>query len=269
VAVVRSTLCFLAAASIAWAQTPDTASILESARQVALNYSRNLPNFTCNEVISRYNDSGDRVAWVMLDKLTVEVSFSGQREDYKLTARNGKPTDLTLEDVAGTLTRGEFGSALLLIFQPSSGADFQWRRWETVHGRRLAEFTYRVDASKSRYTLKAGAQSVIAGYHGAVSIQPDTGAVFRWSVEAEPPAGFPMTESSVRLEYDHRKIEGVEYLLPVHAEMRTTERGLSGKQVDSLPLRARNAARRPMQHRNLVDFNGYRKFGVESSVTFK
>jgi hypothetical protein len=242
---------------------------LDAARRGALSYSHSLPNFVCSEAISRYNDYTDRGAWVTVDRLTVQVTFSGEREDYKLMARNGRPTDLTLEEVSGTLTKGEFGSALLLIFQPSSGAEFQFRRWQNVQKRRLAEFTYQVSAAKSRYFLKAGAQTVIVGYHGAVAIFPETGEVFQWSVEAEPPSGFPMTESSVRLQYDYRKIDGMPYLLPVHAEMRTTERGLSEKQLEEVPLVRRNAARRPVHHRNIVEFQSYRKFGVESTVTFK
>ena len=242
--------------------------VVDTARRWALNYSHGLPNFTCTEAVNRFDDIGDRGAWVPVDRLTVQVTFSGEREDYKLTARNGKPTDLTLDAVSGTLTRGEFGSALLLIFQPSSGAEFQWKRWQNVHGRRLAEFTYRVTSAKSRYFLKSG-ETVIAGYHGMVAVLPETGEVFEWSVEAEPPAGFPMTESSVRMQYDYRKIEGNPYLLPVHADMKITERGLSEKQTENLPPRARNLARRPVHHRNVVEFQNYRKFGVESTVTFK
>jgi hypothetical protein len=51
--------------------------------------------------------------------------------------------------------------------------------------------------------------------------------------------------------------------------MRTTERGLSEKQLEEVPLVRRNAARRPVHHRNIVEFQSYRKFGVESTVTFK
>lgn len=265
---MKSSVLILLAAAL-HAQPPDTEAILESARTVALNYSKGLPNFTCTEVVSRYDDWSDRGAWTPVDKLTVDVSFSGEREDYRLKARNGKPTDLTLEAVSGVLTKGEFGSALMMIFQPSSGAGFQWKRWETAHGRRLAEFTYRVSQEKSHYILKQGGQSTIVGYHGTVDILPETGAVHRWTVEAEPPRGFPVIESSVRLEYDFRKIDGAPYLLPVHAEMHSTEQGLSAKQVEGWPMRSRTAAMRPMHHRNIAEFQNYRKFGVASTVTFK
>jgi hypothetical protein len=242
----------MALVSAAWGQTPDTTVILEKARDVALNYSKNLPNFTCNEIISRYDDYTGRSAWTAVDKLTLEVRFSG-REDYRLIARNGKPTEMTLEEISGTLTRGEFGSALVLMFQPSSGAEFQWHRWEMVHGRRLAEFTFRVSAEKSKYELRVYRRSVTAGYHGTVSILPATGEVFRWAMEADVPSDFPITKSSVKMEYDCRKIDATEYLLPVRAEMHSSE----------------PAGRRTVQHQNLVEFQNYRKFGVESTVTFK
>jgi hypothetical protein len=266
---MRSVVILLFGGSVAWAQSPDTAAILDSARRVALSYSRSLPNFTCTEIISRYDDWSGRSTWTVVDKLTLEVSFSGEREDYRLIARNGRPTDLTLEAVSGVFTRGEFGSALMMIFQPSTAAEFLWKRWETVRGRRLAEFTYHVSEEKSHYILKQGTQSAITSYHGTVDILPETGAVYRWTVEAEPPKDFPVIASSVRLEYDFRQIEGTPYLLPVHAEMRSTERGLSEKQVENLPLRARAAAMRPMRHQNIAEFQSYRKFGVDSTVTFK
>jgi hypothetical protein len=256
----------LAAAS---AQAPDTAAILQSARTAALTYSKSLPNFTCTESISRFDDWSDRGAWTPVDKLTVEVSYSGEREDYRLVARDGKPTDQTLEAVSGSLTKGEFASALLLIFHPSSEAEFHWRRWEKLRGRRLAEFTYRVSLEKSRYLLKQGGKSAIVGYHGVIDILPETGAVYRWSVESEPPREFPILQSTTSLEYDYRKIEGAPYLLPVRAEMRSTERGMNFAEAQRLPVRARAAAQRPMHHRNLVEFENYRKFGVDSTITFK
>jgi hypothetical protein len=263
-----SALLLLAAALRA--QQPDTTAILESARIAAFSYSKNLPNFTCTESISRFDDWSDRGIWTPDDKLTVEVSYSGEREDYRLVARNGKPTGLTLEAVSGSLTtRGEFASALLLIFHPVSAAEFEWRRWERLHGRRLAEFTYRVSVEKSKYLLKQGEQSLIVAYHGVVDILPETGAVYRWSVDAEPPRGFPILQTTTYLEYDFRKIEGSPYLVPVHAEMRGTERGMTFSEAQRLPVRARSAAQHPSRHRNVVEFENYRKFGVDSTITFK
>ena len=57
--------------------------------------------------------------------------------------------------------------------------------------------------------------------------------------------------------------------MPVRAEMRSTERGLSEKQVEGWPLRARTAAMRPVSHQNIAEFQNYRKFGVDSTITFK
>jgi hypothetical protein len=262
-------LILLALAASAFAQPPNQSAIIESARAVAVNYSRNLPNFLCTESIERYDDYSDNGKWIPADQLTVEVTFNGKGENYRLVARNGRPTELPLSAVAGTLTTGEFGSALLLIFQLSSATEFEWQKWETPHKRRLAIFRYRVTSEHSHYTLKAGQQTAIVGYHGLVAIDPESGAVFQWSVEAEPPKGYPMMESSIHLEYDYRKIDATEYLLPVRAEMLNTERPLPEEQLQKLPIRARGAASRPMRHRNLVEFKNYRKFGVDSSVTFK
>src|SRR5215813_3684311 len=98
------TSAFFLLATALFAQPADPGAILDSARSAALRYSKTLPNFTCTESIRRFDDWSDRGAWTPVDKLTVEVTYSGEHEDYRLVAHNGKPTGLTIESVSGTLT---------------------------------------------------------------------------------------------------------------------------------------------------------------------
>jgi len=260
----------LAATLFAQQQQLEPGAILERARQTALNYSRNLPNFLCTEEIARYDDVLSTGKWTGVDRLTIEVRFSGQVEDYKLTARNGHATTASMDEVSGAFTRGEFASSLLLIFQESSHAEFEFQKWQTRRKRHLAVFQYHVRAPNSRYTLRSGTQTAVVAYHGVVEILPDTGEVFRWTVESDPPEGFPMTQSSLQMEYDYRTVDSAEYLVPVRSEMESVQRsGIPREKLDKLPSRLRAMYSRPERRRNVIEYKNYRRFSTESTVTFK
>jgi hypothetical protein len=79
----------------------DAAAFIEKSRQKSLEYAHSLPNFVCTEVISRYKRdatagaimqvSGRRATttnpvpdWLLLDKLTVNLSYFQQQEAHEL-----------------------------------------------------------------------------------------------------------------------------------------------------------------------------------------
>jgi hypothetical protein len=112
-------------------QTPADAEqvrVLEQARQTALNYSTWLPDFICTEVIHRYEAYGPAGAFRSTDILTLQLSYFRLHENYKLVARNNRPTKLNLASVGGAFSEGEFGSKLRLIFHPDSKAEFAFSR---------------------------------------------------------------------------------------------------------------------------------------------
>ncbi|HJZ98571.1 MAG TPA: hypothetical protein VKE70_18805, partial [Candidatus Solibacter sp.] len=178
-------------------------------------------------------------------------------------------TTASMDEVSGAFTRGEFASSLLLIFQESSHAEFEFQKWETHRKRRFAVFQYHVRAGNSRYKLRSGLQTAVVAYHGVVDILPDTGEVFRWTVESEPPEGFPITQSSLWMEYDYRLVDSAQHLVPIRSEMQSVERGLSREKLEKLPPRVRAIYSRPQRRQNVIDYKNYRRFSTESTVTFK
>src|SRR5262249_17260644 len=126
-----------------------------------------------------------------------------------------------------------------------------------------------VRAGNSRYKLRSGPQTAVVAYHGVVDILPDTGEVFRWTVESEPPEGFPITQSSLWMEYDYRMVDSAQHLVPIRSDMPSTERGLSGEKLEKLPPRARAIYSRPQRRQNVIEYKNYRRFSTESTVTFK
>src|ERR1035437_8723584 len=130
----------LAAGGAAGAQQlePEQATLLEKAREEAIRYSASLPDFLCTEVVRRTVDPLGNGRWRSMDKLTVKLSYFDHKEDYKLMEINGKPTLMEYLSAGGTLSTGEFGPRLSLVFVWRSQGDFGWRGWNTWRKRRVA-----------------------------------------------------------------------------------------------------------------------------------
>ncbi len=253
----RATLALLLLLEPALAQRPlgpAESQILESAREFALQYSASLPNFLCTQIVRRSENLFGGNRWRPIDVLKINLSYSG-REEYKLMERNGQPTLLEYRFIGGTISSGEFGTRLKEIFTPASAAQFAWRGWSRVRGRRAAIFTYAIAKEHSRYVVEYGTGSatphaIVAGYHGEVSVDPESSAVLRVTLVCDLPRGFGITGCNSWTEYDYRKVAGEDYLLPVESE---TTLATSGRYKSA----------------NRILFQDYRKFQTEATITFK
>ena len=66
--------------------------------------------------------------------------------------------------------------------------------------------------------MPAGPDATIVGYHGEVSVDPESNAILRQTLIGELPSGFRITECSSWVEYDYRPVAGNNYLLPVGSQ---------------------------------------------------
>jgi hypothetical protein len=149
------------------------ASLLEQAREAALQYSASLPDFLCTEVVGRMHAQGHgRLR--DLDTLTVKLGYFGHREDYKLIEIDGKPTLLEYEFVAGAVSTGEFGTRLYSVFDPRSHGDFRWKEWTTLRERRVGGYSYRIARENSSYRLAYGPSVITVAYHGDVYVDEES-----------------------------------------------------------------------------------------------
>jgi hypothetical protein len=232
---------------------PEQTSLLEQAREAALQYSASLPDFLCTEVVRRKHDPRGNGRWQDLDTLTVKLSYFGHREDYKLMEIDGKPTLLEYELVIGAVSTGEFGTRLYSVFDPRSHGDFRWKGWSTLRERRASQFSYRIARENSNYRLVYGPElaepnAIVVAYHGDVYVDEETHMALRLTLRAEIPHGFPISGNDSAVDYDFAEVGGKRYLLPSHATSRAK--------------RGRYAAE------NNVEFRDYRKFQAEASITF-
>jgi len=233
---------------------PEQDQVLAAARDHALNYTQGLPDFICSQTVRRYEDFENRGAWKLKDVLTVRLSYYERHEDYKLVAVNNRATSRSFESVGGAVSEGEFGSVLGAIFDARSATEFRWDHWTRLRRQVAHVFYYRILTANSTYKVIFSlvghpTAETVAGEHGFIYLDRDTGEVLRISRQAELPKNFPVVRASTLLDYDFVDVAGRRFLLPLHADVR-----MYSDYVLS---------------RNDVEFTGYRKFSGESTITFE
>lgn len=229
-------------------------SVLEEARNYALTYSQQLPDFICLQVTRRYLDRhyrpGAEGSWSISDRLAEKLTYFDQHEKYEAISHNdnslyGKPAD----QLGGALSRGDFGTLLHSIFAPESDAEFHWERWGNLDGHLFYVYTYQIDQPHSRETLTfAREQEVTPGYHGEVFVEKGTNVIWRVTVEPEPPPSFPMQNIREVLDYRYTDISGQPFLLPASGTIVMRAEGVGSK--------------------NEIEFRSYRKYSADTSISF-
>jgi hypothetical protein len=228
----------------------EQARVISEAREMALSYTKRLPDFICLQVTRRYIDPAGLDMFQLMDTVAERLSYFEQKEEYKLISINGKWTDADRWKLGGATSSGEFGTMLKEIFEPSTEAEFQWERWGKLRGRVCHVYSFHVRQAKSKWHISWQRQlEIVPGYRGLIYIDRDVPRVLRVTMEAvDIPPTFPIQEARTMLDYDFVDIAGNEYLLPLRSEMRMREGRLLVK--------------------NNVEFRSYRKFGAEAIITF-
>jgi hypothetical protein len=220
-------------------------------RDYAADYTAKLPNFTCEEVTSQFEGGRKANRWRQGDTLRARLIYNNGREERKLLAVNDTAVAAYHRGWQKPLTvEGEFGELMIGILAPETAAKFSWGGWEDRESRRLARFDYAIDQQHSILSLSLSdlSQARVAT-HGSLWADPQTGALWRISVEADDIPKAVRTRSSITtIEYGEVQIGGKAYLLPVRAEAMVSYEGKTA--------------------RNEIRFEGYRKFETESTITF-
>ena len=128
---------------------------------------------------------------------------------------------------AGLTTWGEFGPILSTIVIDAAQSKLEWSHWELSGGAPQGVFRYAVPTQKSHYNLRfccvTGAYGLEVklytqrmGYHGEITVDPDSGAILRLTAIGDFEAGNPIARALVLVEYGPEEIGGKTYICPVH-----------------------------------------------------
>jgi hypothetical protein len=227
--------------------------VIDMATDEAFSFSETLPNYVVKQFTTRYETGaarGGQTSWAAVDTVTADVVSENGKESYRNVLIDGKPPKGDIANT-GTWSTGEYSSILLDVLQPRTDADFHNKRTTTIVNRSAFRYDFSVERENSHWHIHFGAESYNPEYTGAIWIDKETYRVLRIELSARNiPKGFPLDTVESAVDYDYVMISGNKYLLPVHSEALSCERGTSGCS------------------RNVIEFRNYRKFGADTSITF-
>ncbi len=226
--------------------------LIRRAADAAMEFTETLPSYVCTEMVTRSQSESTPANFQPIDVVTMEVLYTDGREDYRNIQINGKKTVKKIEDTGGAWSTGEFGTVLVDLFSPATGAVFHYRRDSRAGGIMAKMYDFEVAREGSHWSIHASAQSYNPPYVGSVWIDPATSRVLRIEMEAKGlPAEFPLDHVESATDYQYIRLgDAKQYLLPVHAETLSCQRGTA------------------YCARNVIDFRNYHKYTGESSITF-
>ncbi len=211
-----------------------------------------LPNFVCQQMTTRYVEQSKSDGWQALDIVTAKVIYEDGKERYQEITVGGKRTSKSMLDLGGSTSTGEFASTLQSLFSPRSQADFKFVQSTTVGSTAAAIYDFKVALPNSDWFIKVASQALKPAYSGSVWIDRSTGEVRRIEMQADKiPQDFPLDSVQWAVDYDVVRLGTASFLLPVHAENLSCQRGTT------------------ICSKNAVDFRDYHKYSGESTVTFK
>jgi hypothetical protein len=226
--------------------------LIRKAADTALDFTETLPNYVCQELMSRYQSESRPASWQALDVVGTEVVFENGKEDYRKVTVNGRPVNKKLEEVGGSWSTGEFGTVLISLFSPGTATEFHYRKDARIAGILTKEYDFTVTHARSNWRISMGSQTYDPAYNGTAWIDPASARVMRIEMSARSfPGDFPSDDVESATDYEYIRLgDAKQYLLPVHSETLSCQRGSN------------------ICSRNVIDFRNYRKYTGESTITF-
>ena len=226
--------------------------LIRRAADAAMEFTETLPSYVCTELVTRSQSESTPANFQPIDVVSMEVLYTDGREDYRNIQINGKKTVKKIEETGGAWSTGEFGTVLVDLFSPATGATFHYRRDSRAGGIMAKMYDFEVAREGSHWSIHATSQTYNPAYVGSVWIDPATSRVLRIEMDAKGfPGEFPLDHVESATDYQYIRLgDAKQYLLPVHAETLSCQRGTA------------------YCSRNVIDFRNYHKYTGESSITF-
>jgi len=202
----------------------DQASVLESARVYSVEYIRKLPNFICTQITDRESIGFAFRSVMTSDVIEEQLTFANQKESYEVVRINlKKVSGVQHMAIPGAISAGEFGSSLHALFDQQSHAAFSWDRMGRLRGHSVYVFAFQVPQEAGiRMFHEESKQNIVAPYAGMIFVDADTKEVIRITIYVELPPTFPIKAAEAMVDYKPVTIDGKEFTLPFHSEVRMT-----------------------------------------------
>jgi hypothetical protein len=226
--------------------------LIRKTADAAMDFTESLPDYVCQEFMARYQSISNPASWQALDIVGANVIYEKGKEDYRDVTINGKAVKKNIDQLEGAWSTGEFGTMLIDLFSPATAAEFHYVRESRSGGVNAKVYNFSVARERSHWQITFASQTYDPPYKGSVWIDPATSRVLRIEMQAYGfPDEFPTDHVESATDYQYTRLgDTKQYLLPVHAENLSCQRGSN------------------YCSRNVIDFRNYHKYSGESTISF-
>jgi len=209
----------------------------------------------------------------------------------KASAKRDHKSRLPAAPDLGLTSWGEFGPILEIVLVDAARGRLKWSHWEQRESKPVAVFQFIVDRPNSHYSVAFKDQTLgepvggsygsrngegvskgqvkedgtqpargAVGYHGYLTIDPDTGTILRITIQADLPRDNPVHKADMMVEYGPVQIGPELHICPT----RSVSIFFSDTLLQSSPIAA--VVHAVEQQLNDVRFVDYRRFGSEATL---
>ena len=210
----------------------------------------------------------------IVGKSRVNVTYRDRREIVEEGAAKAMKHGL---HSGGLATTGEFGPILSSVVADAIQGKITWSHWEQSVKSKLAVFHFEVPGDKSHYSIEfccisngfnqdgSPIQQVFnerSAYRGEIAFDPQNGAIFRVTMQAEVPSGELVTEAGLSIDYGQVSIVGKDYICPIRSV--SILRAHTAQQTGMISRSHYKGAAKTFL--NDVSYGEFRRFGSETRI---
>ena len=196
--------------------TRDTTRLqsVKAGQDVQLDTSEGMPASFRNEPIRTE-------PFRLIDTSQANVLFRDGKEVIEPAEDKKRKSD----KVEGLTNWGEFGPLLAVVMSDILGGKLGWLHWEKAPDGPLAVFRYKIEKDNSHYVVRyccapsadprKADYETVPPYHGEFAINPQTGAVRRFTIQTEPAPNLLIKRADIAMEYGPVEIGGASYICPI------------------------------------------------------
>ena len=261
--------------------------------------TRTTTTFNDTAQILKVNEWPQHVGLHLIGQTSREITF---RDDQEVNAGAAQSVNASVPAQKHSVERGlqaygEFGPLLGLIFVDTAKGTVAFHHWEQTPGGSIAVYHYQVPKAESHYnvnycclfdglrtgtrggsrrggggttaTVQTGASTLfhkVPAYHGSLFIDPATGVVLRFTVEAEVGDG-PVSRADTVIEYGAVTIGDRKFICPLRSMNLYVGPFEPGPQASELPGTATPALEpKGTLYVNETSFSKFHRLGSEIRI---
>ena len=129
---------------------PPSDPVLAKAIAANIDFQQELPNFVCQERMTRSSSRDLGKKWKQDDVVEAEILTIGDKVEYRDIKVDGIPTGAAdLSQIGGAWSVGEYGATVFNIFNPRSRTEFTKQGSDRVGDREALTYNYKIDEEHS------------------------------------------------------------------------------------------------------------------------